>query len=74
MSKAFQCDNCGDLFPGDAHKVLENGAEVCSGCFRSIKALSTVDCFTTVRVKLRTDNAENWEPREWPLHTGRHSQ
>lgn len=72
MSKAFQCDNCGDLFPGDAHKVLENGAEVCSGCFKAIKALGTTDYFATV--KLRKDRPGDWEPKEFPLHTGWHSQ
>ncbi len=72
MSKAFQCDNCGDLFPGDAHKVLENGAEVCSGCFSAIKALGTVDYFATV--KLRPDRAEDWTSKDFPLHTGQHSQ
>lgn len=72
MSKAFQCENCFECFPGGAHHTLADGAEVCSGCFRAIKALSTIDYFATV--KLRPDSTTDWKPREWPLHTGEHSQ
>lgn len=72
MSRAFQCDNCGDLFPGDAHKVLENGAEVCLGCFRTGEALGYF-----AMVKLRTDRAGDWTFKDFcyiPPHTGEHSQ
>ena len=53
MSKAFQCDNCLECFVGDAHKVLPNGDEVCSDCFRTIKALSTIN--PVAGIKLRSD-------------------
>ncbi len=71
MSRAFQCDNCAELFPGDAHEVLANGAEVCSGCFRALKALATIDPFV---IRLRNDREVDWSRTDFPLHTGRHSQ
>ena len=72
MSKAFQCDNCGELFPGDAYKVLDNGAEVCSGCFRAIKVLGTVDYFATI--KFPKDRPGYCAPTEFHLLTDRHTQ
>ena len=75
MGKAFQCDNCGDLFTGDAHHLLENGAEICSECYRSIKALSTIDSIKYTKIVFDKNKKVDWTPREnWPLHTGEHSQ
>lgn len=73
MSKAFQCDNCLDCFPGSPEEVID-GKDICHSCVRVLKALGTIDPFVKTRVKLRSDKQVDWSRTDFPLHTGRHSQ
>ncbi len=72
MSKAFQCDNCLECFPGaPAHELRDR--EICSSCLRGLKALGVIDPFAT-KIKPRTDSSQDWSRKDFPLHTGEHSQ
>lgn len=75
MSKAFQCENCLECFPGAAHHITKAGNEICSGCHRALEALAGSDPLDVpARIKLRHDTGVSWQHCECPLHTGRHSQ
>lgn len=70
MSKAFQCDNCLDCFPGSPEEVI-GGKDICHSCVRVLKVLGTIDPFV---IKLRSDKQVDWSRTDFPLHTGWHSQ
>ena len=43
MSKAFQCDKCGECFPGSPTFIHENGSELCYDCLRVLRYLGVID-------------------------------
>lgn len=47
MSKAYLCDRCGELFPGDPKVTDANGKDFCPNCVRVIKIFGTIDPFFT---------------------------
>ena len=44
MSKAFQCDNCGELFTGDPPLKIDN-KDICHRCEKVLKSLGLLDPF-----------------------------
>ena len=70
MSKAFQCDNCLECFPGEPEKVIDR-KDLCYSCVRVLKVLGAID--PVAHIKLRQDRPGDWEQTESPLHTGQHS-
>jgi hypothetical protein len=45
MSKAYQCDNCQECFPGAPAKELGDGKELCHRCLRGFQAFASMDPF-----------------------------
>ena len=45
MSKAYQCDNCLECFPGVPAKVIGGEKEICHNCDRVYRAFASVDPF-----------------------------
>ena len=54
MSKAYQCDNCLECYPGDAPYQGNNRNELCPGCFRALKFLGSIDPFF-IKPKFETE-------------------
>ena len=45
MSKAYQCDNCLEYFPGAPAKEIGDGKELCHRCLRGFQAFASIDPF-----------------------------
>ena len=54
MSKAYQCDNCLECFPGAPAKEIGEGKELCQHCLRVFQAFASTDPFIKPNYKAAT--------------------
>ena len=54
MSKAYQCDNCLECFPGAPAKEIGEGKELCPRCLRGFQAFASMDPFMKPNARAST--------------------
>lgn len=55
MSIAYQCDRCGECYPGEP-RLTEDGFDFCSSCVRVLEVFSKIDPFAVMNPQKRSDN------------------
>ena len=78
LESSKTCKDCANfLGGGDWNLCCKNPPEDQVGwcgflCYEDTEACQNFK--PKLRIKLRPDKPSDWEPKEWPLHTGDHSQ